>query len=137
MLAALTLLFDTGCLVLIWLVQLIIYPSFTYVQVSQSTLWHSKYTLRISCVVIPLMFGQLICSGIHAFHAVSIAAIIKLVLIAGVWLITFTTFVPLHQKLGYREKYFERVHLLIKRNWIRTALWTLIFVLSVMENAIP
>jgi len=51
--------FDFGMLVLIWLVQLIIYPSFEFTDKDAFLGWHEKYTGLITVVVLPLMLGQL------------------------------------------------------------------------------
>ena len=55
-----TLLVDIGLVVLIWMVQLIVYPSFTFYSKENLVNWHQKYTARIAVIVIPLMFLQLI-----------------------------------------------------------------------------
>ena len=62
------LLFDFGLLVLIWLVQLVIYPSFLYYEQDNLKRWHEKYTQKITYVVLPLMMGQLIITTIHLFN---------------------------------------------------------------------
>ncbi|MAJ50932.1 MAG: hypothetical protein CMB82_04875, partial [Flammeovirgaceae bacterium] len=65
------LLFDIGTLVLIWLVQLVIYPSFLFFERKNLKLWHDKYTKKVSFVVLPLMIGQFIIAGIHLFNNIS------------------------------------------------------------------
>jgi len=44
---------DFGMLILIWLVQLIIYPSFQYSARESFIQWHEKYTGLITLVVLP------------------------------------------------------------------------------------
>ncbi|MEQ9363414.1 MAG: hypothetical protein RIF32_04185, partial [Leptospirales bacterium] len=56
-------LFHFGLVVLIWLVQLVIYPAFMYADAEQFTDWHRVYTERVSLVVVPLMLGQLVLAG--------------------------------------------------------------------------
>ena len=45
-------------------------------------------------------------------------------LVAIVWIVTFASIVPLHSRLtrGYDARV---IHLLVRRNWIRVACWTL------------
>ena len=53
---------DFGMCVVLWLVQLVIYPSFLRVEPSELITWHKAYTFRVSFVILPLMFGQLVLS---------------------------------------------------------------------------
>lgn len=136
-LPSLSLLFDAGCLVLIWLVQLIVYPSFTYMGNSQFNTWHSKYTFLIALIVFPLMLGQLIIAGLDVLRVPSVMSLGKIVLILSIWAVTFLIFVPLHQKLGKSTDRMNDLNLLTKRNWIRTVLWSIVFLLSLITNVIP
>lgn len=63
----LRLLFDFGLLVLIWLVQLVIYPSFLHYVNKELMIWNKIYTVFISLVLIPLMFGQLVTAVFQFF----------------------------------------------------------------------
>ncbi|MBX2821145.1 MAG: hypothetical protein KTR29_15725, partial [Rhodothermaceae bacterium] len=49
---------DFGLLVLIWIVQLIVYPGFKYSDIHLFGDWHSQYSMLISFLVIPLMLSQ-------------------------------------------------------------------------------
>jgi hypothetical protein len=126
----LSLSFDAGLLVLIWMVQLIVYPSFLYYERNNLIIWHQKYTGLITMIVAPLMFGQLgssIYALIDDLHSI---AIVKLVLIFLVWLSTFLYFAPTHGKIS-KDDFSERtLQELVKRNWFRTITWTLVFVLA-------
>ena len=55
----LQLLVDFGLVVLIWIVQLIIYPSFLYYNSNTLSKWHKTYTGRITTIVAPLMIAQI------------------------------------------------------------------------------
>ncbi len=129
-LSLLRLLFDFGMLVLIWLVQLIIYPSFLYYQPRDLLLWHETYVIAISFVVIPLMFGQLITASIQLFKKQNLFTVGSLMLIAFVWLSTFVQFVPMHNAISLGDTSLDLLNDLIDKNWIRTAIWTFIFVWS-------
>jgi hypothetical protein len=54
------LLFDAGLFVLIWMVQLMVYPSFLYYEKQNLVKWHNHYVKGLAIIVIPIMFGQLI-----------------------------------------------------------------------------
>lgn len=123
----LRLLFDFGLLVLIWLVQLVIYPSFQFYQKENLLKWHKKYTVGITFVVIPLMFGQLIISIFQLLEVRNMFTIGSLILIPIAWAITFSQFVPMHGKISAGQVNKDLLQRLVRRNWWRTLLWTAIF----------
>ena len=131
----LALIFDTGCLILIWLVQLVIYPSFLFYEVENLKKWHFKYTRMVTLIVLPLMLGQLIAGIMGAVSEVSLSSI-KLVLILSTWAITFTLFVPLHNKIDSTDQIVDVTESLVKRNWIRTGIWSAVFVISLVQHLI-
>lgn len=47
-----------GLVVLIWLVQVIIYPAFAESAPERFVLWHAGYTRALTWIVAPLMLGQ-------------------------------------------------------------------------------
>ena len=49
------LLVDAGFIVLIWAVQLVIYPSFKFYSNANLLKWHRLYTKRVTVIVLPLM----------------------------------------------------------------------------------
>jgi len=123
----LRLLFDFGLVVLIWLVQLTIYPAFLFYQKENLLKWHQKYTVGISIVVIPLMFGQLITSVLQLLKTQNAFTLISIILIILVWVITFSQFVPMHSKIAKGESSNALLHKLVRLNWLRTILWSLLF----------
>ncbi len=128
------LLFDTGLFVLIWLVQLVIYPGFRYYSKENLIAWHQKYTLGISLVVIPLMFGQLISAGLQWSLTANSYTLWSMVLIAGVWLSTFLQFVPIHNAISKGIFDNDLLNRLVNHNWLRTALWTVLFGYSIITH---
>ena len=130
----LRLLFDFGLVVLIWLVQLIIYPSFRYLDRQKLVFWHSKYSTRISLVVMPLMLGQLLITVLQLNEGSVISYIIAL-LVLMVWILTFLYFVPLHGKFSRNEINETSLDGLVNVNWWRTLFWTAIFLLALLEVA--
>lgn len=82
------------------------------------------------------MLGQLILGILQAATS-EFTYLLKLVLILSTWLLTFTVFVPLHNKIDQTDKSKEVTIALVNKNWMRTALWSLIFILSIMDNFRP
>jgi len=135
--AQLSLLFDFGTLVLIWLVQLVIYPSFQYYPFQALIAWHKTYTLRVTFIVLPLLIGQFICTGYLLYHDYSMVLLIKEVGIILAWILTFGIFVPLHGKINEFEKVNSITEKLVSKNWWRTLIWTVVFILEIVRQLIP
>ena len=131
-LALYRLLFDFGLVVLIWIVQLAIYPSFSYYTREGLKQWHKKYTLQITFVVLPLKNVQLLLAIIHLAREQDWFTITSLLIIVALWLLTFGLFVPLHGKID-RDQYDARtLDQLVQKNWYRTVLWSSLVVLDVV-----
>ena len=112
-------------LILIWLVQLIIYPGFHRISPEEFAVYHRWYALRISSVVLPLMTAELILAVWWVlsddYSSISLSAGL---LVFIVWLSTFVLQVPIHNQLktGKEDMLIRR---LVATNWIRTAAWSL------------
>lgn len=121
-----------GLVVLIWIVQLIVYPSFLFYKRENLVLWHNTYTQRIAIVVVPLMLLQLIISITNCLFGFNMIKLLTLLIAVFLWVFTFTSFAPIHFKIS--ENNFETVQLnqLVTRNWIRTILWTILFILAII-----
>lgn len=128
----LRLLTDTGFFVLIWAVQLVIYPSFKYYSKNDLNIWHISYTKRITFIVLPLMFSQLILACLHIYQYQDWYTILILLIVISLWLLTFIIFVPLHQRIDNNTFTDETCCFLVNRNWIRTLLWSLLFTLTLI-----
>ncbi len=127
-LTALQLITDSGLCILIWLVQLIIYPSFAYTEKKSFISWHTKYTRLMGLVVSPLILTQV---GIEILLFPDQVHRLRILLIGLVWLATFSLSVPCHHKL-HREGYDSAtIKRLIVSNWIRTLLWSVLFLETV------
>ncbi|MBT8362641.1 MAG: hypothetical protein HKP41_01035 [Desulfobacterales bacterium] len=122
-----------GLCILIWLVQLVIYPSFEEIEESRFPQWHKRYTLRISCLVLPLMLSQVVLFGHliyqNSFNAVSL---IQGLLIFSAWVVTFTLSVPCHKKLSKKKDTYQ-IKRLIASNWLRTVAWTTTSILDLIN----
>lgn len=125
-------LIDFGILILIWLVQVIIYPGFQFADAKQFTGWHHSYSSRITYFVLPLMFLQV---GLYArslitgFHWLDVAGS---ACIALAWLMTFIWIVPVHSRIG-RQLETAQVKKLVQLNWVRTWAWTAVFVMGLLK----
>ncbi|HBE72205.1 MAG TPA: hypothetical protein DDW52_29065, partial [Planctomycetaceae bacterium] len=117
-------------MVLIWLVQLIIYPSFRYVEPASFVTWHSRYTNLISFFVGPLLLVQL---GVYGWLCVNVGLAAHWVNLCIVVLLCASTAflsVPNHSALhkkGYSKDIIDR---LVFTNWPRTIGWTAIVVVD-------
>lgn len=123
---------DFGLLVLIWMIQLIVYPSFKYFAQADLSRWHGKYTKRISFIVQPLMVAQVILNVWRAIGDPSKSNIVACLLILALWAITFLIFVPYHRRINRGQDDEILLKRLVSRNWIRTALWTAVFLLNLV-----
>ena len=119
------LIIDTGLLILIWLVQLIIYPSFRYIADDCFHSWHSRYVRAISLIVVPLSLSQLAVEIVYTIYHSS--RWLRISIIALIWVSTFTLSAPCHARLQQEGKQGALIERLISTNWIRTLLWTLLF----------
>lgn len=130
----LRLFFDLGMLVVLWLVQLVIYPSFLVVAPEKRVAWHRSYTQRVSFIIMPLMVAQL---GVVLYQSIaspSPIVFLSLCFVLLCWGLTFGISVPLHRRIeaGGDTEISRR---LVRTNWPRTLLWTLIFLLGMLEYA--
>ena len=129
----LKLLIDFGLVVLIWMIQLVVYPGLTYYSESDLIAWHTKYTIAISTIVMPLMLTQAIIHGWQLFNDFSWIGVITAVLIGLAWGNTFFFAVPLHNKISAQQDVLEAAQSLVSINWYRTVLWSAVFLLSVWD----
>lgn len=135
--AIIRLLLDFGLVVLIWMIQRIVYPSFLHYSAEDLVTWHKEYTSRFSVIVIPLMFGQLSISVYQLITGTSIYTVISLVIIVLIWISTFFQFVPIHSNISKGIVNEKMLVSLVNKNWIRTVLWTLLFLYSFFNSSIP
>ena len=125
------LLLDFGLVILIWLIQLVIYPSFIYYEKSNLIHWHKIYMTRISFVVMPLMTMQLGLSAYLFYNDITFFNSINMGIISLIWLHTFIKAVPLHSQISLDQKATVAASKLFRMNRVRTFLWTALFVYNV------
>ncbi len=125
-----TLLFDFGMFVLIWIVQLIIYPSFLHFCSQNLLQWHNIYTKRFTIIVLPLMLGQLGCHSYSCLKEITFLNGINIFIVFVLWGLTFLIFIPLHSKIINGNTTKTTLESLVNKNWMRTILWSLLLCLS-------
>jgi len=118
---------DFALVVLIWTVQLIIYPSFLHYEKRALVKWHTTYTLRISFLVAPLMLAQLGLASAAAFYNSTWHTLGSLCGVLVLFGITFLIFVPMHKTISDGLADMRLLQRLVRLNWWRTFLWTLVF----------
>src|SRR3954449_5458832 len=85
-----------GLVVLIWLVQVVIYPAFAAIAPERFVGWHAEYTRAVTWVVAPLLLGQLALLGRPLLDRPSWWAALAVALVAVAWVATFALAVPAH-----------------------------------------
>ena len=118
-------LIDLVFVYLIWIVQIIIYPSFKFTSTELFKKWHDKYCFRVGFFVLPLMVAQLL-AGIVILK--SDGDWFNFLIVSLTWISTFLIFTPIHsnlKKFGKSDKVLDQ---LIKKNWIRVALWSTLLI---------
>ncbi len=104
----------------IWLVQILIYPSF---RLAEDIKHHQFHMKAISYVVLPAMLLELAAIVYYFWLVQDQMILLALVLLILIWLSTFLLQVPQHRdiQIEHSHKSIER---LILSNWIRTILWS-------------
>ena len=127
------LLVDFGLVILIWMTQLVVYPSFTFYATENLVSWHVKYTTAISLIVMPLMLAQVGIHGWQLSNQFSWVGLASAFLIALTWVNTFFFAVPLHNQIAENQEVLKAAQSLVKINWYRTVLWSAVFLLSLWD----
>lgn len=125
---------DFGLVVLIWIVQLIVYPSFRYYSPAELAVWHPKYSNLITVIVGPLMLAQVGLVGWELFNRFSGLTLVSAVLVGLMWASTAFQAVPVHNAIAAGDASPETLARLVSVNWVRTVGWTVIFGLGVWER---
>jgi hypothetical protein len=112
----------------IWVIQLVQYPFFSYLNPAGFKKYHDDYRFWITPVVAPPMILELLTSIFLVFYPpenINLKLLwLALILTVIVWASTFFLQVPLHEKLA--NGFDAKTHsLLVSTNWLRTAAWSL------------
>ena len=113
---------------LILTIQLVHYPLFSRVGESGWPRYEREHQARITWLVGPLMFAELLSAALLALRpptgAPEWSLWLGLILVLAVWISTALVQSPLHGRLS--ERFDARLHRrLVSSNWVRTALWLL------------
>ena len=114
-----------GLFILIWLVQIIIYPGMVRIPSNDFVNYHAWYVTRITMIVLPLMICEIVIAIAWFFlHDNLVYPIVTNCLVILVWWSTFTFQVPIHKRLqSGKDK--SKIRRLVATNWIRTIAWSL------------
>ena len=116
----------------IWVIQLVHYPSFNYIEKQRYSNFQSFHMTRISYLVIPVMLIELLTLVllIYSMDQINIELVLSGIILLLIWVITAIFFSGAHQKLtlGYDKSVVGN---LIQMNWSRTLLWTFRLILLV------
>ena len=109
---------------IIWVIQLLHYPTFHFIKESDYVEFQHFHMQRISFIVVPVMILELLSAFILVYYIPSNLLTLCLIILLVIWLITFVFFTKLHQSLldGYDKKIVDK---LVRINWSRTVLWSL------------
>ena len=109
----------------IWVIQLVHYPSFKYVNESDYIIFQKYHMSNISYIVFPIMFTELTTAILIFFSGEkSFFFMLSLICLFLIWVITGVLFTKFHNILQ-KGKDLKMIDKMIKANWMRTSLWTL------------
>lgn len=126
--------FMTG---LIWIIQLVHYPSFPFAARESFAAFHSFHSTRITWIVGPVMTMELVTAAALCLSSPSslwwwsnLAGVI------AIWASTALLSIPNHNQLagGFSA---EAAAALVSTNWPRTMLWTIRMVILTVASARP
>ncbi|MCU0400005.1 MAG: hypothetical protein MUE75_03195 [Algoriphagus sp.] len=120
---------DTGLFILVWLVQVIIYPSFAHIAKEKLSFWHRLYTQKILYFVGPLMFVQ---TGLISWQILGdpLVYFADGLLLAGIWINTFLIAIPIHADIDRDDILDSHLPKLLRVNGWRSWMWTGLFLIS-------
>ena len=111
---------------IIWIVQILHYPTFLFINKKQYTDFQQFHMNKISYIIVPIMVVELF-SGLGILFIIQkrqISFYVSFALLILIWMITGLLFTKYHSDLS--KKYNQETILqLIQFNWIRTLLWTI------------
>ncbi len=117
----------------IWLVQVLIYPNFRLIADSDFGAFHKRHCDRIAILVGPMMIQPFANLMILFAGLRSLEWILHFVSITFIFVATAFFSVPEHNRLG-EKKDPEAITRLIRRNWVRTLLWSFEFALILVRR---
>ena len=109
---------------LIWVIQILHYPSFLFIDKNKNIAFSQFHQKRISLLVIPFMILELV-SLVYLIikFPLKIEYHVLGLLLGLIWISTFLLQVPCHHELSKGN--IIVIDKLIKTNWIRTIAWSI------------
>ena len=110
----------------IWLIQLVHYPMFQFLDRAGFKSNHTFHSTAITFVVMPAMLLELVLAAVVLWKRgpLNAPAVVGFGLVVLIWITTFFVLVPLHKRLQ-TEGFQPQVHLTLCRwNWLRTLAWS-------------
>ena len=112
---------------LIWIIQVVHYPLFAHVGLSEYQRYQNLHMQRITWIVTPVMMIELLCASILMITSDTTSSsliTVGFILLILIWLSTLFLQVPAHAKLT--KAWNETAHTrLVWSNWIRTIAWSI------------
>jgi len=124
---------DFAMFVLIWLVQVIVYPVFREIPEDRFSSWHPKYCNQIGWFVLPLMIAQLLDSASTCFFVGDDLSWARLLCVVFAWGVTFLISAPCHRRLMREGRIDRVVDRLIRTNLWRSVAWSGALVVSWLQ----
>lgn len=110
----------------IWLIQLVHYPMFHFLDRTKFQSSHAFHSTAIGFVVMPAMLLELALATIIISRrgAGDWPALAGFLLVLILWGVTFFVMVPLHGRLASGGFQPDVIRALVQWNWLRTIAWT-------------
>lgn len=111
---------------IIWIVQILHYPTFLFIDKERYTEFQQFHMNKISYIIVPLMLVELITglSILFTVENIQFSFYVSLSLLILIWLITGLFFTKFHSELSKKFSH-NTILRLIRLNWIRTVFWTI------------
>ena len=121
---------DCSLFILIWIVQLTIYPSFQFMSAKQLINWHAKYTERMAWIAGPLILLQTTIVCIQIAQEISAIHILSGCFVGVTWILTYFVSIPLHRTISKDGASPAVLKKLVHTNWYRTICWSVLFAMG-------
>jgi len=116
---------------LIWIVQLVHYPSFSFVDKSLYRDFQYFHMQRITYIVAPVMVIELLSASVILYkYYMNWYFSLSILVLALIWVNTALLNIPVHNKL-LANKDEMLINKLVLYNWPRTILWSLRVILLI------
>ena len=119
---------------LIWLIQLVSYPLFSFVNSGDFQKYHLGHVKKITPLVASAMILEAGTALILLVFMSDVAVgllVINTTLLCLIWVSTAFLQIPYHQRLEFPENHIMYTEKLVNTNWIRTILWTSKLIISI------